>query len=397
MNNERKVNMNNKIDNKIDDKIDNIPIVIDNGSGMVKAGFAGDNAPHCIFPSIIGIPRYKKFMNITETESNSKAIYVGEDAQNKRGILKLKYPIEHGIIKNWDDMESIWNYTFYDQLRVDPKERKVLLTEPPQNPKINREKMMEIMFEKFNISASYVAVQGLLSLYSSGRTTGIVLDIGDGVTHTIPVYEGYGIAHAINRHDLAGRDLTYYLQKLLNNRGLQFISSTEKEIVRDIKEKLLYCAIDVVDEQKLYKTRNMTRSYILPDGNAIKIGEEMFETTELLFDPMIIGKEIAGIHEAVNNSISQCDIDTRKSLYSNIVLSGGTTMIKNLDSRLNKEIKSLLTNQRMNVKIITPQNRNISVWIGGSILASLPTFDNAWILKEEYLECGPNIVHNRCI
>lgn len=373
---------------------ENTAIVIDNGSGMVKAGFSGEDSPCCVFPSIVGVPRFKNSMRMTGT--SEKSIFIGEEAQSKRGVLKLRYPIEHGIVSNWDDMEMIWEHTFNDQLRVEPEERKVMLTEAPQNPKRNREKMMEIMFERFNVPASYVAVQGVLSLYASGRTTGIVLDIGDGVTHTIPVFEGFGIPHAINRYDLAGRDVTGYMCRLLDDRGYRFKTSAEREIVRDIKEKLSYCALDFDEEIALYKKRNMTRSYTLPDGNVIKIGDEMFRTPEVLFDPSLIGKETDGIHEAVYGSILRADMDVRKDLFQNVVLSGGTTMIKGLDKRLEKELDTL-TPTKMNVKIIAPAERKYSVWIGGSILSSLSTFNSAWIYRHEYNECGASIIHQKCM
>lgn len=373
---------------------ENTSLVIDNGSGIVKAGFSGEDAPCCVFPSIVGVPRYKNSMRMAG--SGNKNIFVGDDAQAKRGVLKLRYPIEHGVVSDWNDMERIWEYTFYDQLRVEPEERNVLLTEAPQNPKKNREKMLEIMFERFNVPASYVAIQGILSLYASGRTTGIVLDIGDGVTHCIPVFEGFGIPHAINRYDLAGRDVTSYLQRLLEDTGHRFTTSAGKEIVRDIKEKLSYCAINFDEEEKLYEKKNMTRSYTLPDGNVIKIGEGMFRAPEVLFDPSLIGKEINGIHRVVYDSIQRTDMDVRKHLFSNIVLSGGTTMIRGLDKRLKQEL-DYLTPVKINVNIVAPEERKYSVWMGGSILSSLSTFDQAWIYKKEYDECGASIAHQKCM
>ncbi|VBB18706.1 actin-like [Yasminevirus sp. GU-2018] len=375
---------------------ENTHVVIDNGSGMVKAGFSGEDAPCCVFPAIIGRPKYKNTMRHGK-ENMEDQIYVGDDAQSKRGILRLNYPIEHGIVTDWNDMERLWEYTFDSQLRVDPETRHVLLTEAPQNPKQNREKMMEIMFERFNVPASYVALQGVLSLYASGRTTGVVLDIGDGVTHTIPVFEGFCIPYAVNRYDLAGRDVTDYLKRLLDDRGYRFTTSSEREVVREIKEKFCYCAMDFDEEVKLFRTRNMTRNYTLPDGNVIKIGDEMFRSGEVLFEPDLIGKEIKGIHQAVFDSVQKADIDVRKDLFGNVVLSGGTTMIKNLDKRLEKELNILKPVKMSNVKIVAPAERKYSVWLGGSILSSLDTFSSAWITKREFEEGGAQIIHRKCM
>ena len=210
---------------------------------LVKCGFSGTNFPTAIFPAVVGRPTLRA--EEKQGDKLLKDIIVGDEAAELRAQLQMSYPMENGIVRNWDDMYHLWDYTFYEKLGIkNCNEHKILLTEPAMNPKKNREKMLEVMFEHYGFNGAYIAIQAVLTLYAQGLQTGVVVDSGDGVTHIVPVYDGYALPHLVRRLDVAGRDITRYLIKLLLLRGYAFNRTADFETVRQLKEKVCYVGYD---------------------------------------------------------------------------------------------------------------------------------------------------------
>jgi len=376
----------------------NTTVVCDNGTGFVKCGFAGQNFPTAIFPAMIGRPIMRAEEKVGNVEL--KDIMVGEEASELRTMLELNYPMENGIIINWEDMFHLWDYTFYEKLKIDPKQCKVLLTEPAQNPKNNRIKMVQAMFDRYGFQAVYVAIQAVLTLYGQGIQTGVVVDSGDGVTHIVPIYEGFALPHLTRRLDIAGRDITRYLIKLLLLKGYPFNSTADFETIRQMKEKLCYVGYDLNLEHKLAtETTVLVENYTLPDGRVIKVSNERFEAPEALFQPHLVDVESMGVAELLFNTIQSGDIDIRSELYKHIVLSGGSSMYPGLPSRLEKEVKQLYLQKVLNgdtsrlskfkIKVEDPPTRKHLVFIGGAVLAEIyKDREEFWITKKEIDEHG---------
>ncbi|KAK9330404.1 actin family [Lipomyces starkeyi] len=378
------------------------PIVLDQGTGFVKIGRGGTNFPDHTFPSIVGRPILRAEERTGNVEI--KDIMAGDEASAVRTMLQISYPMENGIIKNWEDMGHLWDYAFYERMNIDPTGKKILLTEPPMNPLSNREKMVETMFEKYNFGGVYVAIQAVLALYAQGLSSGVVVDSGDGVTHIVPVYESVVLNHLTRRLDVAGRDVTRQLINLLLRRGYAFNRTADFETVRQIKEKLCYVSYDLELDAKLaVETTVLVESYTLPDGRTIKIGSERFEAPECLFQPHLVDVEQPGIAEFLFNTIQSADLDVRSSLYRAIVLSGGSSMYPGLPSRLEKELKQLWLTKVLNgdptrlskfkVRIEDPPRRRHMVFLGGAVLANIMADkEYMWISKEEWEEQGPRIL-----
>ncbi|KAJ2791731.1 Arp2/3 complex subunit, actin nucleation center [Coemansia guatemalensis] len=378
-------------------------LVVDNGTGFAKVGYAGSNFPEHVFPSVVGRPmlRAEEATTLADVPHEVKDINVGTEAAALRAILDMSYPLENGIIKNWEDMQHLWDYTFFEKLKADPTQCKVLLTEAPLNPKANRQKMCEVMFERYGFDSVYVAIQAVLTLYAQGLLTGVVIDSGDGVSHIIPVYQGYSLPHLTRRLDVAGRHVTRYLIKLLQLRGYAFNRTADFETVRQIKEKVCYVSYDLdLDKKLATETTTMVESYTLPDGRVIKVGSERFQAPECLFQPELIDVESPGVAELLINSVQSAPIDMRADLYRHVVISGGSSMYPGLPSRLEKETKQLYLQNVLNgdvsrldkfkLHIDDPPNRRHMVFLGGAVLADvLKGNDAAWVTKREWEEYGP--------
>ncbi|KAL0344157.1 UNVERIFIED_CONTAM: Actin-related protein 2 [Sesamum angustifolium] len=345
----------------------------------VKCGFAGENFPTSVFPCVVGRPMLRYEESLMEQELTDTL--VGDACLKWRHQLDVSYPVNNGIVQNWDDMGHVWDHAFFSELKVDPKECKILLTDPPLNPSKNREKMVEVMFEKYNFAAIFIQIQAVLTLYAQGLLTGLVIDSGDGVTHVVPVVDGYSFPHLTKRMNVAGRHITSYLVDLLMRRGYSMNRTADFETVRNIKEKLCYISYDYKREYQLgLETTILVKNYTLPDGRVIKVGTERFQAPEALFTP-------------------EMDIDNRMMLYQHIVLSGGSTMYPGLPSRLEKEISDRYLEvvlkgnkdglKKLRLRIEDPPRRKHMVYLGGAVLAGImkdaPEF---WISRQDYLEEG---------
>ncbi|KAM9998626.1 hypothetical protein ACTFIY_008290 [Dictyostelium cf. discoideum] len=388
----------------------NSSIVIDNGSYLCKAGFGGEESPRSIFRSVVGRPNFCN--RGVKNGMGQKDCYVGDEAIVKKSILSLKCPNESKSPVNWDDIEKILHHVFYNELRVslsssslndtESFHKGVLLSEIPLNPKENRERITQIMFETFDTPNFYLANQSALSLYSKGRLNGIVLDSGNNITYTVPIYEGHPIPNSINQLKIAGNSITEYLMKILNeNRGYNFTTSSEKDIIKDIKEKFGFISLNYNNDlysTTVVATNEIEKSYQLPDGQMITIGKERFICGEVLFEPSLLNIESYGIHQLLYNSIINCDIEIRRGLYNNIILSGGTTMLPDFNNRIKNELINLSPSS-MKIKVVENnknENNSHSAWIGGSIFSSLSTFEQQSISKQEYLEYGSKIIQRKC-
>lgn len=361
-------------------------VVIKIGNQFIKAGFGGDDAPRAVFPTIVGRPRHSGVM----VGMGQKDSYVGDEAQSKRGILTLKFPIENGKITNFDDYERLLHHTFYNELRIDPNEHRVVLLEHPGIAQCMREKICQILFETFNIPCISFLSSPISSILASGRSTGISVHIGKSNIWIVPVFEGFVLPYASTCLQFGSSDITNYLMKIITERGYSFTTTAERDILADVKEKLCYVASDFEEEMhKSCSSSSIDASYELPDGQVITIGNERFRAVEPFFQPSFIGSEEPGLVELICNSILACDPSLHSRMIKNIILSGGGSLIAGLSKRIQQELENLLPSS-VQVKIIDPPERRYSDWIGASISTTFTYTDG--ITKEEYDKNGPSVI-----
>ena len=388
-------------------------VVLDNGSGYLKAGFSDQKTPQICIPALVGrqLLRYGEKIEMKLLEGDGpkyKEIMIGDEVIPYRSLLELTYPIDEGIIRNPDDLFKLWEYALMNKLKIeDPSESKVLVTEAPLNPIANKRTICEILFEQLGVKAMNIEAQAKCSLFCEGIDSGVVLDSGDGVTHCIPISEGNILRFNIERLDLAGRHITQYLIRLLQRKGYSFNSSADFEFVRYLKEKYCFVSNDIERDRKLERETTYYNSFhLLPDETRLHISDEKFEAPEILFNPYLIGLDVNGIPEMMFKSINNCPIDLRKNLYGSLILSGATTLFPGFASRLELDMKKLYKENikrtsdnkksKVSINVIDSPRRKYSVFIGASIIGNYynsPDSKDYWVSIDEWLECGENAVN----
>lgn len=395
----------------------NQPVVLDNGLGTLRAGFAGEDIPKLYGPLVVGRPKYQKIMVVSD-DGASDNTYIGDRARSKRGLLRLSYPLDHGQVVNWSDMTKVWQLCYSDHLKVSADDHPVLITEAPLNPRRNRDKMAEVLFEQMNVPCLYVLMPAVLLLYAQGRTTGVVVDVGHGVLSVVPVFDGFALPTAMKRMDVAGNDVTDQLAFLVNQAlGTRLLSLAELDVVRQLKEATAMVALDPIAEEKrvragAYASTTIGASstgtsasssagavtYTLPDGQRLAVGAERFRAPEILFRPDIIGDELPGLATMVATAIAKCDLDLRATLWNNVVVLGGLTLMPGFGDRLLSDVRQRQSSAGADTKVrlLAPPERTYLAWIGGLILGALLSFRKMWVTAAEYHE-HPDAIHTRCV
>lgn len=362
-------------------------VFIDGQAESLRAGFATDDGPRIVFPSIVGYPSaVERLLHWP----NLKSFYCGNEAQARRNILTISSPLSNGIVNNWDDMETLWRHTFLDALHVSPEEHPVLLTSSPMAQRKQKERTAEIMFETFKTPAVCLVTTAALAVFASGRTTGLVVDTGEDVSKLVPIVDGSVLRPAVQHLSFTDSDLTAHLKQLLVLRS-RLHATIRNETVRDIKEKLCYLSMNFYHEMTDVQTKE--KPFQLLDGSLVKLSYERFSCPEAMFDPPSMGIAGSGLHVTIVNSILRSDLVSRRDLLANIVLIGGISKFPNISKRLHEEVARLLPPVKISVTV--PSAESDIIWAGASIASSLPSLKTTWINRAEYEDAGPSIVHRK--
>ena len=367
----------------------NKQIIIDLGSSEIKAGFLGNPPEIKRLPNIIG----ENLCKINPSIIN-KPHYISSECEQYYSDLSIRNPIQRGNFINEDDIPLIFEYIF-SQLGLNLeqiKEHPLLITEPLNNKYSNSENISQILFEKMNIPAIIFAKQPLLSLISTGYSTGIVLESGSDITQSCVSYEGYLIENSCLRFDYGGKDVSNTLNILLKQRNsdINYINFFDDiKVLNDIKEKQCYIKTLKDDNEDFVSIHS---EYILPDGSKLNLQDEKILAPEILFNNKLIFQEYFPFHEMVINSIDKCDINIKGKLYKTIVMSGGNTKFKGIEEKMKTNLSYLIP-RGVDIKLRMQENPELNCWNGGNIVASLSTFNKMLVYKKEWEECGKNIIH----
>ena len=312
------------------------PIIVDIGEASCKVGIAGEMTPREKFPTIVGREKYQSVM--VDTSDRVRSAYVGNDAQSMRGVLKIIYPLSRGQIMDWNAFYEVLNHIFYNVLRLDMRLYPVIYSEPILNPPNLREHLARVFFETYQMPAIVIFPSAVMALVNAGLSTGLVVEIGEGMAFIVPIQEGEVLNYAVNRLTLGGVDVNENLKNYLMQEGVSLNYSAQKEILRDIKEKLCYVAEDVNTESANSYKMNIRRPYTLPDGSVVQVGNSRFMAPEILFTPGMLGYNTMSITQAIIDSVSKVPPEVKRAMLGNIVLSGGSTKFPGFERRLEKEL-----------------------------------------------------------
>ncbi|NXN39256.1 ACL7A protein, partial [Rhinoptilus africanus] len=353
-------------------------VVVDIGTGYFKCGFAGDPSPSHVVPSTVGKPP-------GEAGRKQKETFSGRDLQNSS-------PIRRGVVVDWNCVQDTLECIFQREMKIRLEDHAFLLSVPPLCSMADKERYAEMMFEGFHVPAIHIAYQSCLSMYFYGKTSAFVVESGHSASHVVPIYEGYVMRSITGKVDYAGLDITRYLMKLLNESGNAF-TEHQLNIVQDIKEKCCYTSLNPRKDMRL-PVQNQQMDYELPDRHLITVDKERFLCAEALFNPALLGSQQPGLLQLTRTCLQNCGGDIKKKMVKNILLCGGSTMMEGFADRFQMELARMCPSD--NLVIAASPQRKYSVWIGGSILASLHSFQDLWVYSSEYEEHGPYCIFNKC-